>query len=419
MFGAARAAGSRVIIALLAASCGGCGEKLSDAGESSASFSTRDSLGIRLLENRVSDPSQLPRWMLANDAVARIGQAGGDRAYLLNSVGDVVVLNDGTIVLANNGNELRFYTAEGKHLRTTGGPGEGPGEFLSISGLVFARDTLYVWDGRTSRLSTFDRSGNLHSVSAPFENVRALINGSARLAAVLPDGGLFLVNGSWGIPRRAPIEMFRDEAMHITMSRDQRSVDTIARVGRDWLTGNESFMTVPFAQAGTAGTMDELHVVTHGKRYDLELRTIGSGTPLTVIRVLQDPPPLSESEFRVALDERVTMEVKAQMPSAAPDVQEARRKMLQSLAEVAIPYASKPAFTGVYIGDDRSIWAQMYSPPGDSLRRFMIFDKTGRLSATAEIPISFSIRLVRSDDLVGVVRDSLDVQSLVVVPLRK
>ena len=69
------------------------------------------------------------RWRLSEEPGVVIGGADERDGYLLHQVAAATRLGDGRIVVANGGSlELRYYDAEGKHLLSAAGEGEGPGE---------------------------------------------------------------------------------------------------------------------------------------------------------------------------------------------------------------------------------------------------------------------------------------------------
>ena len=80
---------------------------------------TRDSAGIRIVENaRPAEDSRLP-WRIGTEPAASIGEIEGDEPYILHEVTDAVLLPDRRIVVANSGtNEIRLYDAEGDHQAT-------------------------------------------------------------------------------------------------------------------------------------------------------------------------------------------------------------------------------------------------------------------------------------------------------------
>ena len=56
-------------------------------------------------------------------------------------------LSDGSLAVANGGSsEVRLYSAEGSHIASLGGEGDGPGEFRAIVGLDNAGDSVIVLD---------------------------------------------------------------------------------------------------------------------------------------------------------------------------------------------------------------------------------------------------------------------------------
>src|SRR5688572_29103958 len=79
-------------------------------------------------------------WRVADRPLVDIGKAEAEPQYELSQVRGMLRLADGTIVVANQQNELRYYDKNGKYIRTAGRKGEGPGEFFQISGLHQLRD---------------------------------------------------------------------------------------------------------------------------------------------------------------------------------------------------------------------------------------------------------------------------------------
>ncbi len=132
------------------------------SGHSDASAQvTRDSAGIRIVENaRPADDSRLP-WRMGSEPVVSIGEVLGEEPYLLDLVSDAIVLPDGRVVVANTGtNELRVYDAAGVHMATWGRRGEGPGEFMNRAGVdVWPGDSVVAWDYRNRAISVFDSGG--------------------------------------------------------------------------------------------------------------------------------------------------------------------------------------------------------------------------------------------------------------------
>jgi hypothetical protein len=119
----------------------------------------RDSAGVRIIDN------DRPVWTPANavrlaSAPAVVIGTGDGEAHELSSVEGAIRLGDGTIVVADGTtSQLRFFDATGKHVRSVGRRGGGPGEFNQLRMLAkLAGDTIVAGDGLRS-LSFFTGTG--------------------------------------------------------------------------------------------------------------------------------------------------------------------------------------------------------------------------------------------------------------------
>lgn len=99
-------------------------------------------------------------WTVGAPALA-IGVAEGDARYLLHEIASVQRLDNGNIaVLSAGSTDLRFYDRAGLHVRTVGGKGRGPGEFIAPARIYRTHpDSLLVFDSGTGMESRFDTAG--------------------------------------------------------------------------------------------------------------------------------------------------------------------------------------------------------------------------------------------------------------------
>lgn len=108
-------------------------------------YATRDSAGIPIAEN-TGVPSPEESWVVEAEPFLTIGGVSAAPPAMFTVVTQASRFGDGRlVVLESETSELRFFDAEGEHLRTAGGRGEGPGEFMYST--TFARlpgDTLLV-----------------------------------------------------------------------------------------------------------------------------------------------------------------------------------------------------------------------------------------------------------------------------------
>lgn len=91
-----------------------------------------------------------------------IGTADGPEEYMLTSIMDMAVDDEGNIYVADmKGNYVRVFDKEGKYVRTIGGGrGQGPGEFMMLRGIQLTHDRkLRALDRMTVTLSDFTLDG--------------------------------------------------------------------------------------------------------------------------------------------------------------------------------------------------------------------------------------------------------------------
>lgn len=134
------------------------------------------------------------RLVAQRPAALRIGTADGSEAEQFYRIRGVVRLEDGSIVVGDGGSsQLRFFDPHGKHIRSAGRAGSGPGEFrelLWLSGT--AADTLVAWDVGSRRIVVYDRHGNFaRSYAVPADPEFPL----AVPEQVYPDGSILSLAG--------------------------------------------------------------------------------------------------------------------------------------------------------------------------------------------------------------------------------
>ena len=139
-----------LVLAMCSAACtsgtGGSGDN-----------AVRDSAGISIVERQVALWEASKGWSLGSSDIT-IGSAGADADDDLYRVVGAARLADGSVVIANAGTgELRRYGFDGKHLGTTGRPGDGPEEFRAMSWLGRGdRDSIFVWDRGKNRVTVYE-----------------------------------------------------------------------------------------------------------------------------------------------------------------------------------------------------------------------------------------------------------------------
>jgi hypothetical protein len=117
---------------------------LSLAATAAGAQATRDSAGIRIIENAKPVWTSGREWRLSEKPIVTIG--GGSGPDSLARIVGVTRLSDGRIVVAEQTTlQLRFYDKAGRHLKSVGGKGESEEQFRYMSSMTrLAADSVAV-----------------------------------------------------------------------------------------------------------------------------------------------------------------------------------------------------------------------------------------------------------------------------------
>lgn len=370
----------------------------------------RDSAGIAIVESVA--PAWGPRdaWRLSDEPMLRIGQAEGDPPYLLLDAWSALRLAGGTIVVANAGTEeLRFFDSAGRYLKTAGGRGGGPGEFMNLVWVYpFGEDSLVAWDDSPPRIVILDRSGTFG------RSVRPAPHGGV-LRGAFADGSLLLAEQArWSVPPREG--RIRPPARAYRLDSLGRVADTLptfpgtefhfAVRERGGVAGR-SFSPPPFgrrtvfAVAGQgfyAGSQDDFEIGYYDEHGTLE----------TLVRW---PGP----DRSVTPDHIASYQRHRQDNSRNEDQ---RRRVARYLSEQTYPDLL-PAFGGMLVDAAGNLWVEAYHLDWEATRRWMVFDRAHRMLGTVEVPAGLLVLQVGDDFVLGWTWDELDVESIVSYALIK
>ncbi len=330
-----------------------------DQAAGGAAPATRDSAGVRIVENMVGAWSAADAWRVGTSPRVDIGGVEGDPTQQLFGVGDAARISGGRIVIANFGSqELLFYDSAGNHLLTAGGRGGGPGEFQGMSWIEPAGDSLLVADRRPGTLSVFDPEGGF----VRSERYDATPTGRFADGSLLATQTNFLEDLQDGL--------FRPPSTLLRFGRDGEAVDTLGSVP-----GNEAFMSVgdqsvnvfrlPFGRQTQTIVRDETFYVADSDRYEIGVYGI-DGSLQTSIRKAFEHLDAGEADLDAYIEQLVT---------AAGD-NEARRQAALGLRVFPMP-KTFPAFgwningraAPVLVDDVGHLWVLEYNRPGDEAYR--------------------------------------------------
>jgi hypothetical protein len=348
--------------------------------------------------------ADLPLWQAAEAPALVIGVVEGAAAYQFDGIAAVRRLPDGTFLVADRGaREVRMFDTDGRHLRTVGRAGGGPGEFESVSRLfVLPGDEFGIWDARQKRYTVFSRNG-------PVERVETidLPGMGGPLEAVFDDGSMVARPGIDGVALFAASEGERRlPLMHLLRAPGEAEWRPL-----EGFAGREEFVTRANGVSTTAILFGRDHVAAAGRsrwytgdtdRFEVTVRA-PDGSELLVLRREHTPQPVTDAILaRAHADQR---------ERAERNRQETARVMGSRAASSVVPphRSTMPAFDEVVEDSDENVWVRHYRFPADAPQRWSVFAQTGELIAEAETPAGLRVQQIGPDWITGIATDDFGV----------
>jgi hypothetical protein len=409
---------------LLAAACGG------EAPSGSAGPATRDSAGIRIVENRGPGWPQGSGWTVADSPSVDIGGAGSGPDYEFNRVVGAVRLPDGRIAVANVGtSEIRFYDAAGSFAARSGRRGAGPGEYQSLAGLWIGRgDSLLAADMMAQRLAVLDSHGGFgrHFSLGGRAGLNLGEGGRFSLAfpqGWFPDGAVLGVELPVGInqPREGA---YRDTLTVIRFAADGATLDTVGRfpgIEMEQMTFSAGGRSVPAPSpvplgrqtfAAVAGTR---FFIATNESWEVQERSL-DGAVTRLIRLETHPVAVTEQDIEIHRQEQ--LELMEGLPELRAVPQQIRTQITDRVRQARYP-ATLPFIAGLNAGADGVLWVQEIVKPGVKRQQFAVFDSSGVLLGRVSMPPRFQPTQFGAAELVGIWRDEDDVEHVRVYGLRR
>ncbi|HEV2148996.1 MAG TPA: 6-bladed beta-propeller [Longimicrobiaceae bacterium] len=333
-------------------------------------------------------------WMLVEEL--RIGSAEVDGPELFGQVAALTVDPLGRIyVLDDQAKEVRVFDARGKHVRSFGRKGGGPGEFESPGSLDWdPQGHLWIVDQSNARFSVFDTAGAFvtsHRRRGGFSMVPwpGGLDAQGRVydAAMLPGGTLFRTGLVRLDEQFEPADTFRTP-----------EYEQAAFFYKDEKGTTRMSAAVPFSPAQTSRLDREGHLwIGTTDRYRLHRITIAGDTtriverPFTPVAVSSNEKDEAVKNLKWFTDQGGKID-----PSRIP--------------------GKKPAFTGFQVDEEGYLWVWPAVAEGEEGSVIDVFDPEGRYLGQIRSEAKIGARgrfVVRGDRLYTVVTDELEVPYVV------
>lgn len=366
----------------------GCGvDSAGRRGADVPAFREWESEGVRFVESSSEVLDIMLPWRVDSIPNLELGGIDASGPTLFNRIAGVVVLPGGQFVVLDGATrELRWFDATGEHVRTTGGQGQGPGEFqrpMFVS--QFNLDSILVFDATQRDFTWLALDGaGLRTSRASGEDAQLFL-GTPRAAA----GSRVLFRSSSetvgqcapNVACAVPLD-FR--WVNVTTSEvDTLDVSHVSQLLE--YTGSGPMLQIvtgPLDQRGIAVAAPLGPVVEGDPSFELK-QFDTDGTLVALYRVA--------SPARVA--PRDAIELRLELSSAPDEV----RQMfdLIPLPEVV------PAFQALHVDNLGWYWAELFQIASDAPSEWLVFDPEGRAHGVVELPKDLEVYEIREDFVVG------------------
>jgi hypothetical protein len=342
----------------------------------------RDSVGISIVTNQA--PAATVPTITTRPTRVNIGAQPGDSTLALYRVSNARLLSDGRVI-AVNGLDLLWFSADGRLTARNGGLGDGPTEFRAIAGVaVLAGDTIVVVSQVPRSLKLFAPNGRLVRTSP--------------IASRVPPSVTRLSTGEWigrqfgGEQMPAQPALFREHWYVARYTAQMSELGPVAQLLGKALFGDRAGAVyqhaTPDAHIGAAGGR-----IAAGSSDRYEVSVFDStGRLRHVIRNTMPNPPVPP-------------------PPATPTTTRSSEIRSSARTLVAPLPATAPAYSGLAVAHDGSVWVRRPGANGPT-QDWHIYDRDGALVAVAKLPARFRPTEITRTQVLGIQMDDLDVETI-------
>lgn len=358
-----------------------------------------DSAGVTVVT--VSPEENRARWTVSGQPIVSISSDTGAEASFLFFITGAHRFDDGALVVASSGtSELRYFSRNGDLVKIVGRKGDGPEEFGSLDFVLDVRDSLWVYDLTHSRFAVLDREARFGRLVP----LRAW-GGVWTQAVGLFDDGSILLRKREPVPQAPGLSTINEQ---LSVGHADGSTTALRRVfiahtyyhriGKGLMDAG-----LPFGRRGVLAVHGQEWFYTDGAAYRVE-RYDKEGILRGVYVYTAEPPPATQADFELLLN-------RMRRGRAQPSTSE------QMLRQTPLP-KQMPAYAALKVDRAGNVWARPYQG-GVPRNCWHVYQGKPVVFVEACLPDRFEIFEVGEDWVLGVGRDSLDVESVVVYRLAK
>jgi hypothetical protein len=379
---------------LLASACG-------PAADAATSFAVRDSAGVRIVDYAAVLPAG-PTVDVSDRPVYRVGDEPGEPEWRSLSWG--TLLPDGGAVVTDGGSRVVWIGADGTLRSTLATAGAGPTEVKFVFGIrALGQDTILVQDMGNQKVLLFERGQLARSIPMPAQLGIVSMLGVARPRTLLMATAGF----------RQLVDPWLEGDL-VRLDLDDPRPDTVGRF--DFFAYQpRGGPTDPFPAHGWVVTSGESFVTARSDNPELVWRT-ADGKVKQIVRWNPTRATPTDADLKAYVDSSVAL-----MPRSNPGMSKEQAEQMMARQNFQLSGRPLPVI-GLLQGDgEGGVWVSDYALPTPTFgyRRWSLIGSDGAARGSLTLPDRFRLMDVRNDRALGVVYDTLDVQSLAVYQLKR
>lgn len=338
-------------------------------------------------------------WTLSSTPVLVLGD-GSSETTAFERISGVFEDRSGRVIIVDGGSaEIRVFGLDGSHLVTWGGKGDGPGEYRRprLLGRI-QNDTMVILDEQDQRISSLSVNGDPGWSLWLMGNTNPVPRSAL---GVLGSGQIVIQNVTFFDPAPGRVEVLTDTMdLFLLNPSDGSIVELGPSVAPAWVWTGEEQVPMPFSpRLSLASHDDRLYALNADGSALLVFGPEGLRDSWRTGRTAEPVSRAHKTAYRRMVEERA-------FPA------EREEAWLSALEHPRLP-ETLPIFDKVLASSDGEVWARRYHV-GHGPKRWDVFSEEGDVLGFAETPGDLSIHQVTEGHVLGVVRDSLGVESVAV-----
>lgn len=310
---------------------------------------------------------------------------GGEEVPLFR-VTDALLSASGEIVVADGAPRILFFDSDVRERRSLGRGGDGPGEFRSIDWIEeLADDSLVVYDSRLRRATYFTSDGEMARVLTP--EVPPEPRGAPQLVGVFADGSLLATQIiPPADPPQGPSFTIRPDLRVMRYDRDGSFKADLGQVQGSELAYIQGvrLQTAEFLRNTFIVVGNSQFYVASGDEFGASVLD-QDGVELRRISRPHTPIPIQESDL-----------AQSHTPDGTP-----------------FPFPPEfPAISSILVDAVGHLWVKPFTREDSGETNWTVFDVSGQFQGLVTLPGRFEPMEVGDDYVLGVARDTLDVETV-------